>query len=193
MRVATAALTAAVSLLTVAASAATGAADAGHHGPWYTHAETYVAVAFVLFILIVLWKGRNAVVGPLDARAARIRTDLDEAARLRAEAAALAADAKNKYDAAIKDAESIVTQARAEAQRLREKAERDLADSIARRETQASDRIAQAEAQAVAAIRARTVELSVTAARDLATDALQGQTASSLVDRTIAALDRSAA
>lgn len=163
------------------------------HLPWYFEHEAFVLLAFVLLIAIAWKPAKKSILGALDARIARIRAELDEAARLRAEAETMSKDAAAKYDAAVRDAAAIVAAAKDEAQRLRAKAESDLLEQIARRETQATDRIAQAEAQAVAEVRGRAVDVAIAAARDLASDALQGPAAGRVIDKTIDELSKSAA
>jgi F-type H+-transporting ATPase subunit b len=180
-------------LITAAHAAPETEAHAERHLPWYLEHEFFVLVAFVLLVVIAWKPAKKGILGALDTRIARIRAELDEAARLRMEAEAMAKDAAAKYDAAVRDAAAIVAAAKDEAHRLRAKAEKDLSDQIARRETQATDRITQAESQAVAEVRGRAVDVAVAAARDLARDALQGPAASRVIDKTIDELGKSAA
>ncbi|GIL39601.1 F0F1 ATP synthase subunit B [Roseiterribacter gracilis] len=180
-------------LITAAHAAPVSEGKAEAHLPWYLEHEAFVLLAFVILIAIAFKPAKKGLLGALDARIARIRAELDEAERLRAEAAAMSKDAAAKYEAAVRDAAAIVAAAKDEAQRLRAKAEKDLAETIARRETQATDRIGQAEAQAIAEVRGRAVDVAVAAARDLATDALQGPAASRVIDKTIDELGKSAA
>jgi F-type H+-transporting ATPase subunit b len=56
-------------------------------------AEFWVAVAFVIFVGVLIYFGVNKmIVSALDQRAARIRSELDEARRLKEEAQALLAE-----------------------------------------------------------------------------------------------------
>src|ERR1043166_2858189 len=105
--------------------------------------ETWVAVGFVLVILLLVWKKVPAIVGKmLDDRANIIRAEIDEARRLREEAAAVLADYQRKAANAEKEAEAIVTEARADAERFAAEARATLTAQIARREQQAKDKIA---------------------------------------------------
>ena len=57
------------------------------------HHETWEVVGFLIVVALLLWKGVPGMVGKmLDQRAAVIAAELEEAKRLRAEAAALLAD-----------------------------------------------------------------------------------------------------
>jgi len=82
-------------------------------------AETWVAVAFVIFVGIMIYYGvHTMIVGALDQRSARIRGELDEARRLKDEAAALLAEYRRKQQTAEREAAQIVAGAKAEADRL---------------------------------------------------------------------------
>jgi len=148
-------------------------------------AEFWVAVAFVIFVLFMLWKATKPMMAALDARAARIKTEIDEAQRLREEAQKLLAEYQRKERDAVKEAEAMLAHARDEARRLREKAAEDLAASVKRREQQALDRIAQAEAQAEAQVRAQAVDLAVAATRRILAEKLDEAQAARLVDEAL--------
>lgn len=151
-------------------------------------AEFWVAVAFVILIASV-WKPiKRTLADSLDARAAKIRADLDEAQRLADEAQALLAEYRAKQTQALAEGEAIVKQAAAEAERGRQAAESELAASLLRRERQAIERIAQAEAKALDEVRRLAVALALAAARRLIQDNLDAARAAGLVDRAIAEL-----
>jgi F-type H+-transporting ATPase subunit b len=148
-------------------------------------AEFWVAVAFVIFVLFMLWKAAKPLMAALDGRADRIRTEIEEAQRLREEAQKLLAEYQRKERDAAKEAEAMLAHAREEAQRLREKAAEDLKASVKRREQQALDRIAQAEAQAEAQVRAQAVDLAVAATRRILAEKLDEAQAARLVDEAL--------
>ena len=152
-------------------------------------AEFWVAVAFVIFMGIA-WKAGafSAMTNGLDGRAKRVRHELDEAKRLRAEAAAVLASYEAKRAAAEAEAQAIVTQARAEAEELaRESAER-MAEFVTRRQKQAEGKIAAAEAQATADVRAAAADAAVKAAEIVLTAEAKGPAGEQLVARGIADL-----
>lgn len=128
-------------------------------------------ISFVVFIgVLVYMKVPQALTKMLDGRIAKIQTDLDEAKKLREEAQALLAEYERKRKAAESEAEDIITAARDEADRLAEEAKVSIEDMVARRTRSVEDKIAQAEAQAVAEVRARSADVAVEAARILLTD-----------------------
>ena len=148
-------------------------------------AKAWATIALVIFIGIAIYFGiPKMITKMLDERIKKIETDLSEAEALRAEAKALLEDYARRRDEAEKEAEGIVSAAREEAFRLTADAKLSIEALIARREKSVTEKIAQAEAQAVAEVRARSADLAVEAARVL----LQKQVATkgdALVDQAI--------
>lgn len=145
----------------------------------------WVLVSFVIFVALVWKPGSKAVAQMLDDRADKIRSDLEKAAKLREEAQALFAEYQKKQRDALKDAEAIVAAAKAEAEALSKQAAADLETSLKRREQLALQRIAQAEAQATADVRAAAVDLAMAATRKILTDKLDAGRQDALVDAAI--------
>jgi|TARA_B100000427_G_C15399795_1_gene547109 F-type H+-transporting ATPase subunit b len=144
--------------------------------------EISVAIAFVIFVVLVLWKGTRKITEGLDKRAERIRNQLNETQNLREEAqAALASYQRHQRDA-LAEAEQIIAQAEAEAERLKEHAEEVLAATIKRREEQAVQRIAQAEASAVQDVRDQAVELAIGVATKLIAEKIDKSVQGSLIE-----------
>lgn len=149
--------------------------------------EVWVALGFVLVIVLLLWKRVPGLVGKmLDDRANIIKAELGEARRLREEAAAVLADYKSKAANAEKEAEAIVTEARADAERFAAEARAALTTQIARREQQAKDKIAQAETAALNEIRATAADAAASAAEKLIAAKLDEKKASGLISQSIA-------
>jgi F-type H+-transporting ATPase subunit b len=149
-------------------------------------AEFWVAIAFVAFILILLYyKVPGLIAKALDDRAAAIRKELDEARRLREEAQALLADYQKKHRNAGQEAEAIVEQARREAETFASETRRSLAESIERRRRQAEEKIARAEAQAVEDVRAAAVDMAIAAAEKILREKAAGAGGAALIDESI--------
>ncbi|MBS9476796.1 F0F1 ATP synthase subunit B family protein [Ancylobacter radicis] len=141
-------------------------------------AELWVAVAFVIFMGIVIKAGAfSGMAAKLDARGERIRQELEEARRLKEEAQKLVAEYKRRQREAEAEADAIITTARAEAERLASETKQKLEDLIARRTRMAEQKIAQAEAQALADVRAAAAEAAVKAAELLLAANVVGDTA----------------
>ena len=148
-------------------------------------ATFWATAALLVFIAVVLYlKVPAMITRMLDSRIKEIETELAEAERLRAEAKGLLEDYQRRREDAEKEAEGIVAAAREEAFRLTAEAGTTLEALIARRTRAVEEKIAQAEAQAVAEVRARSADLAIEAARVL----LQRQMATqgdALVERAI--------
>jgi F-type H+-transporting ATPase subunit b len=152
--------------------------------------ETWVGLAFLIFVAFMLWKALRPMLNSLDARAARIRAELDEAQRLRDEAQHLLAEYKRKQRDAVREAEDQMRAAQEEAERQREHAEIDLTASLKRREQQALDRIAQAEAAAAKQVRDTAVDVALAATRSLLREQVGSARSTSTIDEAIGELPR---
>ena len=149
-------------------------------------AEFWVAVAFLLFVLILFYVGAHKkILEALDQRSAKIRADLDEAARLRDEAGKLLAEYKRKQGEAEREAQAIVAEAKAEAERVAGEAKTKVEDFVARRTKMAETKIGQAEAQALADVRAAAADAAVAAAEKILTVTAKGKVAEDLIARGI--------
>jgi F-type H+-transporting ATPase subunit b len=148
-------------------------------------ATFWATIALFVFIGVVLYlKVPSMITKALDGRIKDIETELAEAERLRAEAKALLEDYQRRREEAEKEAEGIVAAAREDAFRLTAEAGTALETLIARRTKAVEEKIAQAEAQAVAEVRARSADLAVEAARVLLQKQMTTQ-GDALVERAI--------
>lgn len=164
-----------------------------HHEPsaFGISAPGFVALSMLVVIGIILWKKVPAMIGRmLDAKIATIRHDLDEAAKLRAEAEAQLAEAKTRNAASAGDAAAIVAHAEAEAKQMLAKAEADAAELVARRGKMAEDKIGAAERLAIAEVRAHAADAAAKAAASIIAERHDAGADKVVVDRTIAGLGR---
>ncbi|MEO9340026.1 F0F1 ATP synthase subunit B [Mesorhizobium sp. SB112] len=131
-------------------------------------ATFWATVALFLFLaLIVYLKVPGMITKSLDARADRIRNELEEARRLREEAQQILAEYQRKRKEAEQDAADIVASAKREAEHLVAEARQSTEEYVARRTVLAEQKIAQAERDAVNEVRASAVDLAVAAASKL--------------------------
>ena len=133
-------------------------------------ADISVAIAFVIFIVLVVWKGTKKLTAGLDQRAEAIRKQLDETQNLREEAQAALASYQRQQRDALAEADEIIAQAKVDAERLKVQAETVLTATIKRREEQAVERIAQAEATAIKDVRDQAIELAIGVATKIITE-----------------------
>jgi F-type H+-transporting ATPase subunit b len=145
-------------------------------------AEFWVAVAFVVFLGGLVYLGvHEMMVNYIDQRRDRIKAELDEALRLKEEAQALLAQYQRKQREAEQEAAGIIAGATAEAERMMAEAKTRMEEFIARRSKMAETKIAQAEAQALADVRAAAAEAAVSAAEKILTQIVKGEVADRLI------------
>lgn len=150
-------------------------------------ATFWALIALIIFLGIVFYmKVPGMLTKNLDERADKIRDDLEEARRLREEAQELLADYQRKRKEAEQEASDIIAAAERDAELMAKEAEEKTADFVARRTAMAEQKIAQAQAQAVADVRASAVEIAVAAAGKIVEGKVSGATADKLIKDSIA-------
>jgi F-type H+-transporting ATPase subunit b len=152
--------------------------------------ETWVVIGFVIFVALAWKKARQAIAGGLDSRAERIRLQILEAEKLRHEAEAMLRDAEQRHKTALQEAQAMLAAAKDEAARLRDQAAKDLAQMLERRRQGAIEKIAQAEATALAEVRQYAVDVAIAATRQVLTRQVQGALADRMIDQAITELPR---
>ncbi len=149
----------------------------------------WVAVAFVIFMLGFFKLAVPHLVRALDQRSNAIRNELAEAVRLREEAQAILAEYQQRQHDMVAEAESILVHARREAETMKLQAETDLKNAVERRTKLAQDKIARAEADATAQVKADLVTVAAAAAKTVMTDMMPSQS-DALIDKATKDLER---
>ena len=149
--------------------------------------EFWVAVAFVILMGLFAYLGvHRTVLQTLDRRSERIKAELDDARRLKEEAAKVLAEYEARRASAEREAEDIIASARAEAERIAGEAKAKMEDFVARRTKTAESKIALAEAQALADVRAAAADAAVAAASTILSQSVKGEKADELLAKGIA-------
>ena len=157
----------------------------------FATAEFWVAVAFFGFVgLLVYYNVPGMITKALDDRADAIRSELDEARRLREEAQQLLADYQRKSREAEDEANAIIEQARREAEALAAETRQSLKESLERRTKLAEEKIARAEAQALNEVRSAAVDSAVAAAERIIKRKVTPDVNARLVDQSIGDVKR---
>jgi F-type H+-transporting ATPase subunit b len=152
----------------------------------FAEPEFWVAVAFVILMGVFAYVGvHKTVLTALDHRSARIKAELDDARRLKDEAAKVLADYKTRRASAEREAEDIITSAKAEAERIAAEAKVKMEDFVARRTKTAESKIALAEAQALADVRAAAADAAIAAASTILSQSVKGEVADDLLAKGI--------
>jgi F-type H+-transporting ATPase subunit b len=153
----------------------------------FAEPETWVAIAFVILMGVFAYLGiHKTVLKALDHRAERIKAELDDARRLKDEAAKLLAEYKNKRSSAEREAAEIISNAKAEAERIAAEAKTKMEDFVTRRTKTAEGKIALAEAQAIADVRSAAANAAVAAASTILSQSVKGSVADDLLTKGIA-------
>jgi F-type H+-transporting ATPase subunit b len=152
----------------------------------FAEPEFWVAVAFVILMGVFVYFGiHSTVLKTLDNRSDRIKAELDDARRLKDEAAKLLAEYKARRATAEGEAQDIIASAKAEAERIASEAKTKMEDFVARRTKTAESKIALAEAQALADVRAAAANAAVTAASTILSQTVKGSIAEDLLAKGI--------
>src|SRR6201989_1126584 len=153
----------------------------------FAEPEFWVAVGFVILLGVFVYVGvHRTVLTALDHRAERINGELDDARRLKEEPAKLLAQYKARHASAEREAQDIVTAAKAEAERIAAEAKTKMEDFVARRTKTAEGKIALAEAQAIADVRSAAADAAVAAASSILSQSVKGDVADDLLSKGIA-------
>src|SRR5258708_29772611 len=144
----------------------------------FAEPEFWVAVAFVILMGVFIYFGiHRTVLTALDHRRDRIKTELDDARRLKDEAAKLLAEYKARHATAEREAQDIIASAKAEAERIASEAKAKMEDFVARRTKTAEGKIALAAAQALPDVRTPAPNAAVTAATTILSQSGKGSVA----------------
>src|SRR4029453_19286359 len=109
----------------------------------FFEAEFWVAIAFVVLMGVFVYVGvHRTVITALDHRAERIKAELDDARRLKDEAAKLLAEYKTRRASAEREAEEIISGAKADAERIAAETKANMEDFVTRRTKTAESKIA---------------------------------------------------
>jgi F-type H+-transporting ATPase subunit b len=171
---------------------ATPALAAAGDYPWVSlrNSDFVVLIAFVVFIgILVYYKVPGMLTGMLDARAERIREELDTARALREEAQTVLAEFERKQREVQDEASRIVAQARSDAEAAAAQAKADLETSVARRMKAAEDQIASAEAAAVREVRDRAVHVAIAAAGRVIAGKVTPEDANAMIEDSLRIVD----
>ncbi|HCX66735.1 ATP F0F1 synthase subunit B [Parvibaculum sp.] len=152
-------------------------------------AEFWILACLVAFFAILgYFKVHRTLASSLDKRAADIAAELDEARRLREEAQQLLASYQRKQREAMKEAEDIISQAKAEAEQLAKETRANMEAQVERRTKLAEDKISMAEAQAVNDVRSAAADVAVSAARRVIAEKVDAGKDAQIIEKSIADL-----
>ena len=145
----------------------------------------WVALGFVLFVLLVWKKAGAALADSLDTRSAKIKSELDEARKLHEEAKTELDALRGLKREAEKEAKTIVANAKTAANRISEIAAQKAEETVVRREAQAATKIQALEAALLSELRAKAASLAVGAARELIAEKMDEDASLKLIEDSV--------
>lgn len=153
------------------------------------HSTTvWVAISFVVFVLLAIKFGGKAITGALDKKIAEIKSEIETAERLKKEAQELLTEFQTKQRDAEKAAAEIIEQAKASARAVQQAAEADLAETMERREAQLQERLQRIEEKAIADIQNHAADLAMKATREIVEKTLDDKASTKLIDQAVASV-----
>jgi F-type H+-transporting ATPase subunit b len=149
-------------------------------------AETWVLVAFAIFLLLI-WRvgAHRSILSMLDDRSKRVSSELAEARRLKTEAEKLLAEYQKKRREADSEAAEIIAQAKTEADEIAAEAKTRMEEFVVRRTKMAELKITQAESQAIAEVRAAAADAAIKASEKVLSETVKGNVADDLLTAAI--------
>jgi F-type H+-transporting ATPase subunit b len=150
--------------------------------------EFWVAIAFIIAVGVLVYKAGPSITAALDARAAKIKAELDEAQRLREDAQRTLADYQRKQRDALKEAEQIVALSKVDAERVAAHLLQNLEAALQLRRKAAVEKIERAEASALTEVRAVMADFVIAETRWLLVEQLGKERGSELIDEAISEL-----
>lgn len=152
---------------------------------FYEDPTIWVAVSFVLFVLLAVVFGRGIVTKMLDDKIENIRSQIATAENLRNEAQKLLMEYEAKQKAAATEAQSLLENAKRQAADLHARAEAELTSTMERRESMMKERIQRMEETAIDDIRRYAAELAISATTEIIAQKLDNASAQRLADESI--------
>ncbi len=163
---------------------------AHHYGAFYENPEFWVGTAFVLVVVLLARPVSRMVKSMLEKRIDGIARRINDAQKLRDDAQKLWVEYEKKFLNAPNEAYDILKKSENEMEQLKNERIRKLEEEIKVRETDAQNRIATAEQEAVREIRVRSSELSIRAVKKILSEKLDDAAQDKLIDRSIELLKK---
>ena len=135
----------------------------------------WVAIAFILFFMLVWKKGKNATLSLLDERSSLIKKELNEAKSLKEEALEELRLALQNQKNVSDEAENIIKDAKETAKRIQEEANLKSLEMIKRKEQQAKQKILSLEAESLENIKEITSRVVIESSKNYIKEKLDNQ------------------
>lgn len=150
----------------------------------------WLIFSFLIFSYILVKYGKSVIMGKLDGKIEAIRDDIQEAENLRVEAQELLAQYQRKQRDAESEAEAIIAKAEQHALEIRKTAEKQLSETLHRREAQLKERMVQMEEAAILQIREHASNLAIQATAQIIAANMDAKSHEKLIDSSVSSVAR---
>lgn len=157
----------------------------GHHGKIYEGPEFWVAVAFIMVVVLLSRPIGKLVHKMLSKRIETITNRIDEASRLKDDAQKLLVEYEKKYKKADEEAQAILDKSKKEIEYIKDESMKKLEREMAIKEKEAHMRINASQLKASQEISNLTAEMTINAVKIAITKSLTDKSQDKLIDNSI--------
>ena len=150
----------------------------------YFDETAWVAIAFILFFVLVWKKGKEAILSLLDERSSLIEKELSEAKLLKEEALEELRLALQNQKNVSDEAENIIKDAKETAKKIQEEANLKSLEMIRRKEEQAKQKILSLEAESIKNIREVASRIVIESSKTYIKDKLDNKENFNLISKS---------
>ena len=163
-----------------------------HSEPFYLSAEFWVAMSFVLTVVVLFGPVGKMFVKGMKNRGKAISKRIADAVNLKEEAQRMLADYERKLRGAEKEAKEILVRSEREIEMVKKEALAKLDAELSAKEAEAEIRLKTAEEKASKEIASKTADVTLAVVRAILKDSLDDKALDQLIDRSIDDLQKSA-
>ena len=150
----------------------------------YFDETAWVAIAFILFFVLVWKKGKKAILSLLDERSSLIEKELNEAKSLKEEALEELRLALQNQKNVSDEAENLIKNAKETARKIQEEANLKSLDMIKRKEEQAKQKILSLEAESIKNIKEITSRVVIESSKSYIKSKLDDKENDALISKS---------
>ena len=163
-----------------------------HHEPFYLSAEFWVAMSFVLTVVVLFKPVGKMVVKGFKKRSLAISKRIADAVSLKEDAQRMLAEYERKFRDAEKETQNILLRSEKEIEVMKKDALAKLDAEMKTREADAKMRLKTAEERASKEIASKTAEITISVVKTILNDSLDEKALDQLIDLSIDELEKSA-
>ena len=164
------------------------AEHAGEHHSMFQDPTFWVGIAFCITVFALTKLAGKSISAFLQARADKIASRLEEAAKLRVEAETLLAEYTVRYEQMEQTTQNALKEAEENARKLQENIQKDFEEKLKKREEAAEARLNRAMEEASEEVRTLAAAIAMQAVEKLLSEKLSGDAGQQVIDEAISSL-----